>query len=141
MSYQYGQFSIEHLRKVKEGVRLYNQRKYWECHEELEDHWLEDRGDNARYVYWVVIQAATALFHYEDGNLSGAMGMMNKAKEKVLCCESKNVETELVYKFLAWKKLKSLIMEIPDKPKLLDFEKLHAFKFSDPDKWAAHIGE
>ena len=75
MSYEYGQFSESHLLKIRKGVEFYNVRKYWECHEELEDHWLEDRGDNARYVYWVIIQAATALFHYEDGNLAGATGM------------------------------------------------------------------
>lgn len=139
MSYEYGQFSVEHLRKISLGIKLYNQRKYWECHEELEDHWLEDRGDNARYIYWVVIQAATALFHYEDSNLAGATGMINKAKEKVLSCESKKVETDLVFKFLAWKKFKSIIMSIPDSPQLDDFKTLHGFKFSDPDKWSAHI--
>jgi hypothetical protein len=141
MSYEYGQFSTSHLRKVSKGIQLYNVRKYWECHEELEDHWLEDRGDNARYVYWVVIQAATALFHFEDGNLAGATGMINKAKEKVLSCEAKKVETDIVYKFLAWKKFKSIIMNIPDKPSLENFEELHKFKFSNPDKWGKHIGE
>ena len=141
MSYEYGQFSVEHLLKIREGVHLYNSRKYWECHEELEDHWLEDRGDDARYVYWVIIQAATALFHYEDGNIAGATGMINKAKEKVNICETKRVATDLVFKFLAWKKFKSLIMAIPTRPELSDFAELHRFKFSHPDKWSAHIGE
>lgn len=141
MSYRYGQFTLDHLHKIKRGVTLYNTRKYWECHEELEDHWLEDRGDDARYVYWVIIQAATALFHYEDENLPGAQGMISKAKEKVGLCAIKKVETDLVYKFLGWKKFTSLIMDIPERPQLEDFEKLHKFKFSNPEKWGAHIGE
>ena len=125
MSYRYGQFTFDHLHKVKRGIVLYNTRKYWECHEELEDHW----------------QAATALFHYEDQNLAGAHGMITKAKEKVKQCMLKKVETDLVYKFLGWKKFTSLIMSIPEKPQLKDFEKLHQFKFSNPEKWGAHIGE
>jgi len=141
MSYHYGQFTVDHLLKVKKGISLYNARKYWECHEELEDHWLEDRGDDARYVYWVVIQAATALFHYEDENLAGARGMINKAKDKVIKCSKKKVETDLIYKFLGWKKFTGLINEIPDVPTLRDFDKLHMFKFSNPEKWKSHLGE
>lgn len=78
----YGQFQIEHLRKIKKGIELFNKGKYWQCHEELEDHWLEDRGDNARYVYWTIIQIATALFHALDKNINGALGQIEKAQKK-----------------------------------------------------------
>ena len=46
-------------------------KKYWECHEELEHHWLEDAGDNARLIYWAVIQVAAAMYHFRDDNLKG----------------------------------------------------------------------
>lgn len=55
--YHFGQFTKEHLCDVRKGVVLFNQQKYWECHEELEHHWLESRGDNARLVYWAVIKS------------------------------------------------------------------------------------
>ncbi len=132
-------FEIEHLKKMKQGVEFYNDSKYWECHEELEDHWLADMGDNARYVYWVVIQVATSLYHFEDGNLAGAKGMINKAKDKITKCKKYGVESDIMNKFLSWKLFTKLVMEIPIDPELDDFKKLKEFKFSRPDKWDVHI--
>ena len=139
MSGDKGQFSIEHLCKMTDGVRLYNQQKFWECHEELEDHWLADMGDDCRYVYWVVIQVATSLLHHSDANLAGAKGMINKAKDKILQCEKRSVESDIMYRFLGWKRFKSLVREIPQDPTLEDFSELEKFRFSDPDKWEPHL--
>ena len=132
-------FEVSHLKKMKKGITLYNEGKYWECHEELEDHWLEDMGDDARYVYWAVIQVATSLLHQDDGNLAGAIGMLNKAKDKLLKCEKYAIESDIMNKFLIWKKFKKLVREVPENPELRDFEKLKAFKFSRPDKWDQHL--
>lgn len=139
MSGDKGQFSAEHLMKMAEGIMLFNSGHFWECHEELEDHWLEDMGDDCRYVYWVVIQVATALLHHRDNNLPGSQGMINKAKEKLLQCESKGVESDILYKFLGWKRFKALVRDIPQEPSLEDFKKLSEFKFSDPKKWKQHF--
>lgn len=139
MSGDKGQFSLEHLRKMMEGVRLYNKRMFWECHEELEDHWLADMGDNCRFAYWVLIQVATALHHHSDGNLAGAKGMVNKAKKKLAQCEKLGVESDIMNKFLAWKRFKALVREVPSEPTLEDFKELEAFRFSDPDKWEPHL--
>ena len=57
------QFSLSELEKMSEAVRLFNAQKYWECHEELEHHWLEEPGP-LRNVYWAVIQVAAAMIHY-----------------------------------------------------------------------------
>jgi hypothetical protein len=133
--YEYGQFTQEHLNLLKSGISLYNDDKFWECHEEVEDLWLSDYGDNARYVYWVVIQVATSLYHYLDDNLNGAEGMIRKAKRKLVSCEKLHVETELLYKYLDWKEFKELIRNIPDKSSLEDYNKLYKFKFKNPDSW------
>lgn len=132
-------FGVEHLKKMKRGIHFFNEAKYWECHEELEDHWLEDIGDNARYVYWAIIQVATALYHYEDGNLAGARGMINKAKDKIVKCEKYGIESDIMNKFLQWKLFKKRVMAIPSEPTLDDFTKISEFKFSRPDKWDVHI--
>lgn len=131
----YGQFNVEHLEKMKHGIKLFNQQKYWECHEYLEDHWFEDMGDNARYVYWAVIQVACSMIHYRDGNLAGAFGMLKKARDKFTQCESKKVETELLYKVLSWEKLKKLVFSIPDDAPLEAYKVLYAFRFKDPSLW------
>jgi|SRR5690606_34560942 len=131
----YGQFGSEHLEKMKRGIELFNSGHYWECHEELEDHWLDDMGDNARYVYWTVIQVATAIFHWKDDNLSGARGQLRRAKEKLSKCEALHVETPLLYNNLSWQSFKEVVRAIPEKPELEDFKRLSRFKFADPATW------
>lgn len=132
MNYEYGQFSPEHLKKMREGVELFNEQKYWECHESLEHIWLEDRGDQARNVYWAVIQVAAACIHYRDSKLIGAQGMIYKAKEKFRCCRDQNILTQLAFDFLDWEELEKLVMAISDKEaKLEEFKPLYEFRFKN----------
>jgi hypothetical protein len=132
VKYDYGQFSPEHLEKMQEGVELFNEQKYWECHESLEDVWMEDRGDLARNVYWAVIQVAAACIHYRDSKIVGAQGMIVKAKEKFLRCREKLILTPLAFDYLDWEELEKLVMEIPAKDaKLEDFAKLYEFRFKN----------
>ena len=88
-------FTSEHLEKMQTGLQLFNEKKYWECHEEFEDLWLEDRGDPVRNVYWAIIQVAASLFHVRNGKIQGARGLLKKAKETRRCrqkwvCSSHN---------------------------------------------------
>lgn len=132
MKYEYGQFSPAHLEKMQEGVELFNEQKYWECHESLEDVWMEDRGDLARNVYWAVIQVAAACIHYRDSKIVGAQGMIVKAKEKFIRCREKNILTPLAFDYLDWEELEKLVMAIPEKDaKLEDFAKLYDFRFKN----------
>jgi hypothetical protein len=130
MSYVFGQFTEEHLKKMEEGVHLFNEQKYWECHESLEEIWLEDRTDNARYIYWAVIQVAAACIHYRDGKITGASGMINKAKEKFKKARELHVLTPVVDK-LKWAELETLVMKVPEgtSSKLEDFKDLFDFRF------------
>jgi hypothetical protein len=124
-------FSSEHLLKMKEGVQLFNEQKYWECHEALEDVWMEDRQDPTRNVYWAVIQVAAACIHFRDKNLIGARGMIFKAKEKFRRCREMHILSELAFEKLDWAELEELAMTIPDgeSAKLEDFSKLYDFRF------------
>jgi predicted metal-dependent hydrolase len=131
MSYQYGQFGPEHLEKIRPGIECFNQQKYWECHEELEHVWLEDRQDPARNVYWAIIQVAAALVHYREKNLEGAKGMLNKAKNKFERCEKQNIETDLLEEKLSWNRFKTMSLSVPDEPQLADFKELYDFRFED----------
>lgn len=135
MKYHFGQFTPDHLILLEEGINLYNKRHYWMCHEVVEDLWMDHIGDNARYVYWVVIQVATSLYHYEDGNLNGAKGMNNKAKRKIEFIENNHVESDVMEKYLDWSKLKAIVKSIPHDPPIEAFEKLYQFKFRDPKTW------
>lgn len=128
-AYQYGQFSPRHLELSAEGIRLFNQQFYWECHEVFEDLWKEDRADHARYVWWAIIQVAAAMIHYRDQKISGARGLIAKAKEKFVKCEELNVETDLMYQYLDWAELKSLVRQVPERAVLEDFAQLFDFRF------------
>ncbi|MEH0861830.1 MULTISPECIES: DUF309 domain-containing protein [Halobacteriovorax] len=127
--YHFGQFTPEHLELIQEGLELYNTGHYWMCHEVIEDLWMDAMGDNARYVYWVVIQLATSLYHHEDDNLNGASGMVNKAKGKIDFIEKNHVESDIMDKYLDWQRLKRIVKKIPHSPKLSDFKELKSFKF------------
>ena len=115
--------------KLRHGIILFNQQKYWECHEVLEDIWYEEMGENSRFIYWAIIQVACSLIHYRDGNLAGANGMLAKAKEKFKECDKLGVITELIDYDLSWSELKNLVEEIGEDGKLEDFKKLYKFRF------------
>ena len=128
------QFDKTHLNLLTKGVELYNAQKYWECHEELEHHWLEEPGP-LRNIYWAIIQAAAACIHYRDGNLIGARGLIFKAKQKIDRCEKMFLENELLNHNLDWQIFKKLIKDVPSEPILEDFRELFAFRFKDPKEW------
>lgn len=129
MSPVFGQFTEEHLKKMEEGIRLFNEQKYWECHESLEEIWLEDRTDNARYIYWAIIQVAATCIHYRDGKILGARGMIAKAKEKFRKARELHVLTPTVEK-LDWYRLEEMVQKIPDgaQTELPDFRPLFEFR-------------
>lgn len=139
MNYHFGQFSPEHLNKMEEGIALFNEQKYWECHESFEDLWMEDRNDNARNVYWAIIQVAAACIHYRDSKLIGAQGMIFKARQKFQRCHDLNVLTDIAYTYLDWEELEKIVMSIPDSDKstLDDFEELFDFRFKHYQKIGA----
>ena len=55
------------------GVRQFNERHYFECHETLEDLWVEERGA-IRDLYRGILQIGIGLLHWEKGNFKGAPG-------------------------------------------------------------------
>lgn len=128
------QFNEEHLTLMAEGIRLFNEQKYWECHEEFEHHWLEEPGP-IRNVYWAVIQVAAAMIHYRDNNLVGARGLIYKAKQKFTRCEDFHIESEMLFKNLSWIELKRLVRLVPEVPAIEDFSTLFSFRFKDPSTW------
>lgn len=118
---------------MSEGVRLFNEQKYWECHEALEEIWLEERQDPARNIYWAVIQVAASCIHYRDKKITGAQGMIMKSKEKFRRCREMNLITEDVKKFLSWDELERIVMKIPNGTEsvLDDFKELFDFRFKN----------
>ncbi len=68
--------------KYLEGIRLFNEEDFFECHEVLEDLWQETLGAEKKF-YQGLIQAAVALFHFGNENLGGARKLYQAAREKL----------------------------------------------------------
>ncbi len=64
------------------GVELFNQRRFFECHEVWEEIWKPSAGET-RQLYQGLIQAAAALHHARRGNRAGALSVWSKAKAKL----------------------------------------------------------
>lgn len=60
--------------RIDEGIHLFNEGLFFECHDVLEDFWSEQVCAE-RPMFQGLIQAAVALFHFEEGNLGGARRM------------------------------------------------------------------
>jgi uncharacterized protein len=66
----------------EDGVALFNQGKFFECHEAWEEVWK--RSDGAEKLFYQgIIQAAVAILHAQSGNLEGAASLYAKASAKL----------------------------------------------------------
>ena len=63
-----------------EGIRLFNEGEYFDCHETLELLWMAEKGA-VRELYQGIIQLAVALYHLKRGNEKGAGAVLSRAIE------------------------------------------------------------
>ena len=72
--------------RLKTGLELFNQKKYFECHEEIEKLWLETH-DNYRNLYKGLIQAAAALYQARREIRGGASRLYKSSANYLLAYE------------------------------------------------------
>ncbi len=70
------------------GIRLFNQKKFFAAHEELELAWRDEPG-SIRDLYRGILQIGVAYYHIQHRNFSGAEKMFVRA-EKWLASYSGN---------------------------------------------------
>lgn len=56
------------------------ERDYFECHEVLEELWLEEGRSK---LYQGLLQVAVGLYHFRNGNVAGAIKLMKAATAKL----------------------------------------------------------
>jgi uncharacterized protein len=66
----------------EEGIDLFNEGRFFECHEAWEEIWKRSDGE-LKLFYQGLIQAAVAILHAQRGNLDGARSLHQKAREKL----------------------------------------------------------
>lgn len=68
---------------VRHAVELFNQERFWEAHEALEQIWRSVADEAEANVLQGLIQAAAALLHRERGNSHGVRVVGEAALEKL----------------------------------------------------------
>ncbi len=64
--------------RAREGIRLFNEGRYFEAHEELEAAWKDERG-NVRGLYQGILEAAVTYLHIRRGNFTGALKVYGRS--------------------------------------------------------------
>ncbi|MGH9800181.1 MAG: DUF309 domain-containing protein, partial [Blastocatellia bacterium] len=64
------------------GIKLFNEGRFFECHEAWEAVWLKAGGVERDFLH-AIIQAAAALHHFQRGNLKGARSVGRRAIGKL----------------------------------------------------------
>jgi predicted metal-dependent hydrolase len=70
------------LEQYERGIAEFNDGRYFECHDTLEELWMDERGERRRFLQGL-IQGAVGLFHATGGNLTGANSQLTKSLEKL----------------------------------------------------------
>ncbi|MBI2077687.1 MAG: DUF309 domain-containing protein [Euryarchaeota archaeon] len=81
----------EYERILREGVRLWNEHKFFECHDKLEEAWKavkhekkkEPASDPRRDFLHGLILLAVAYHHWRNGNRVGALRKRDEALAKL----------------------------------------------------------
>jgi predicted metal-dependent hydrolase len=63
---------------VLRGLREFNRREFYECHETLEEAWMAESGP-VRDLYRVILQVSVAYYHILNENYNGAIKMFLRA--------------------------------------------------------------
>ncbi len=67
---------------IVEGMRLFNERHFFEAHEVLEDVWHRERGEPRLFLQGL-IQVSAGFHHFQNGNLRGAAELIQRGTDKM----------------------------------------------------------
>lgn len=65
---------------AREGIALFNQGKYYKCHDALEEAWRADQSA-ARELYRGILQVGIAYYQIQRGNFRGAAKMLLRVRQ------------------------------------------------------------
>ncbi len=68
--------------KFLEGIRLFNEHKFFECHDLFEEIWMSEEGSDAEF-FRALIHLAVGCYHMNNGNYRGAKSQLIKGTQKL----------------------------------------------------------
>ncbi len=71
-----------HLSQFLRGVELFNREEFYDCHDTIEEIWLQESSDQQPFLQGI-IQAAVAFHHYQHGKWGAARSMLKLAIGKL----------------------------------------------------------
>ena len=72
----------EKLEVLAEGIQLFNQERFWECHEVLEQIWHPAKRAERSVIQGLILTAA-ALVHHQKAEDDVCLSMLKKARERL----------------------------------------------------------
>jgi hypothetical protein len=91
---------------LRQSIELFNEQRYWECHETLEQIWRREPKGSEKDVEQGIILTASALVHFQKNEDDVCIGMIPKALSKLASWPEKN------YYMIDVEKLKERLKEI-----------------------------
>ena len=67
---------------VLKGVEEFNRGEFFECHEYLEEAWLQEPS-RVRFLYQGILQVGVGFYHLKNGNWRGATGLLRNGIERL----------------------------------------------------------
>jgi predicted metal-dependent hydrolase len=65
--------------------RLFNDERYWKCHEVLENIWKQSEGEEKRLLNGIILVAA-AFVHFQKGENQTCLSILRRAHGKIELC-------------------------------------------------------
>jgi predicted metal-dependent hydrolase len=82
-----------------QGIRLFNDQKFFQSHETLEEAWMPERGPRRQFLQ-ALIHLAVGLYHSQRDNPVGAVRQLHKGLKKLAAyvpsCEG--IDTARLYR-------------------------------------------
>lgn len=76
------QLSEDDRRLYERGLSELEDRRFFECHDTLEEVWRGSRGEERAFLQGL-IQLSVGCYHLQDGNLRGAASQLSKALDNL----------------------------------------------------------
>lgn len=73
---------IEFKKHFSTAVNQFNRHHFFECHDTLEDLWMEIRTSE-RLFFQGLLHVAVGFYHFENRNFKGCFSQLSKAEQKL----------------------------------------------------------
>ena len=79
---------------LAEGIRLFNEGRWFEAHEVLEDAWLAEPTP-LRRLYQGILQVGVGLHHARRGNRTGALSLLDRGMSLLAAFEPRRLGVDV----------------------------------------------